>query len=96
MQVPGEESTLACLAPTVEMAQEPRPLAGVVTVIGGGNTAMDAARTARRLAGKVIVATAHAGRDAGRPDGDRGAGRRRHPLVERAAPQELVTISRGG
>jgi len=100
MRVPGEEDTegvLKGLDFLVEMAQEPQPLKGVVTVIGGGNTAMDAARTAWRLgADKVIVVyrrtRAEMPADPMEIEAllDEGI-----QLVELAAPQELVTNKKG-
>jgi formate dehydrogenase major subunit len=59
MRVEGEFDTEgivsgACFLP--EMTEHPEPLTGTVVVVGGGNTAMDVARTSWRLgADKVII-----------------------------------------
>lgn len=59
MRVEGEFDTQgvvqgASLLP--QLAENPRPLSGTIVVVGGGNTAMDVARTCWRLgADKVIV-----------------------------------------
>ncbi|MBU1918900.1 MAG: FAD-dependent oxidoreductase [bacterium] len=60
MGVDGEHNTEGVVTGVdylVEKAQNPGPVLGTVLVIGGGNTAMDAARTSWRLgADKVIIA----------------------------------------
>ena len=38
-----------------EMAREPQQLSGIVVVVGGGNTAMDASRTAWRLGAERVI-----------------------------------------
>jgi formate dehydrogenase major subunit len=53
---PGEELSLSGLEFLQRVAEGERPALGrSVTVIGGGNTAMDSARTARRLGAEVRV-----------------------------------------
>ncbi|MFC1739465.1 FAD-dependent oxidoreductase [Planctomycetota bacterium] len=59
MRVEGEFDTEGIVAGTKflrEKTENPEPLSGTIVVVGGGNTAMDAARTAWRLgAEKVII-----------------------------------------
>ena len=59
MRVKGEfetEGVVSGVAYLIEKAQKPEPVAGTIIVVGGGNTAMDAARTSWRLgADKVIL-----------------------------------------
>jgi formate dehydrogenase major subunit len=59
MSVEGEEDTEGVVTGVeylIDKAQKPNPVSGIVVVIGGGNTAMDAARTSWRLgADKVII-----------------------------------------
>jgi len=59
MRVDGEfetEGVVSGVDYLVEKAGEPTPVEGTVLVVGGGNTAMDAARTSWRLgADKVII-----------------------------------------
>lgn len=59
MRVEGEfgtEGVVFGVTYLIEKAQKPEPVAGTILVIGGGNTAMDAARTSWRLgADKVII-----------------------------------------
>lgn len=59
MGVGGEfdtEGVVSGVAYLIEKAQKPDPVSGTVLVVGGGNTAMDAARTSWRLgADKVII-----------------------------------------
>ena len=100
MQVPGEEDTpgvLKGLDFLIDMAQKPRPITGTVVVVGGGNTAMDAARTARRLGAEKVVLVYRRTRTEMPADPmeidaslDEGI-----DLVELAAPQELVLNDAG-
>jgi formate dehydrogenase major subunit len=100
MQVPGEENTpgvLKGLDFLIEMAQTPKPIKGTVVVIGGGNTAMDAARTSWRLgADKVLVVyrrtIAEMPAD---PMEILALQEESIAIVELAAPQELVTDASG-
>ena len=59
MRVSGEfdtEGIVSGVAYLIEKAQKPEPVSGTIIVVGGGNTAMDAARTSWRLgADKVIL-----------------------------------------
>ncbi len=59
MRVEGEfdtEGVVSGVEYLIEKAQKPEPVSGTVVVVGGGNTAMDAARTSWRLgAYKVII-----------------------------------------
>ena len=59
MRVEGEFETEGIVSGAdflPEMAEDPKPLTGTIVVVGGGNTAMDVARTSWRLgADKVIV-----------------------------------------
>ncbi len=59
MRVEGEfetEGVLSGVEYLIEKAQRPEPISGTVIVVGGGNTAMDVARTSWRLgADKVIL-----------------------------------------
>ncbi len=59
MRVAGEfetEGVVSGVAYLIEKAQKPEPVTGTILVVGGGNTAMDAARTSWRLgADKVII-----------------------------------------
>ncbi|OPL18238.1 MAG: hypothetical protein AVO35_06960 [Candidatus Aegiribacteria sp. MLS_C] len=59
MRVEGEYDTEGVVTGAdflVEKADDPEPVSGTVVVVGGGNTAMDAARTSWRLnADKVII-----------------------------------------
>ncbi len=59
MRVEGEFDTEGVVTGAeflVEKAENPKPVSGTVVVVGGGNTAMDAARTSWRLnADKVII-----------------------------------------
>jgi formate dehydrogenase major subunit len=100
MRVPGEEDTegvLKGLDFLMEMAQEPKPLDGVVTVIGGGNTAMDAARTARRLGADKVIVVYRRKREQMPADPMEIVAAREEgiDLVELGAPQELVTDASG-
>jgi formate dehydrogenase major subunit len=101
MGVPGEENTpgvLRGLEFLIEMAQEPKPMHGTVVVVGGGNTAMDAARTSRRLGAEKVVLIYRRTRvempadpmevEAAREEGI--------DLIELGAPQELITNAQGG
>jgi formate dehydrogenase major subunit len=52
----GTEGVVSGVDYLIEKAQKPGPVTGTVLVVGGGNTAMDAARTSWRLgADKVII-----------------------------------------
>ncbi|MBN2559778.1 MAG: FAD-dependent oxidoreductase [Phycisphaerae bacterium] len=59
MRVGGEydtEGVVSGVAYLIEKAQKVEPVSGTILVVGGGNTAMDAARTSWRLgADKVII-----------------------------------------
>jgi formate dehydrogenase major subunit len=100
MQVPGEENTpgvLKGLDFLIEMAQAPQPVHGTVVVIGGGNTAMDAARTSWRLgADKVLViyrrTRAEMPADPMEVEALREEG---IDVIELGAPQELVVNAEG-
>jgi NADPH-dependent glutamate synthase beta subunit-like oxidoreductase len=71
------------------------PLAGPVVVIGGGNTALDAARCALRLGGEPVIVYRRRREDMpAHPDEVAEAEAEGIPLVEGAAPVEL--LGRGG
>ena len=95
MRVPGEEDTpgvLKGLDFLIEMAQEPKPMTGTVVVIGGGNTAMDAARTSWRLgADKVLVIYRRTKKEMPADPMEVEALREEGiDVIELGAPQELV------
>ena len=58
MGIPGEAETEGVVSGIDflrEMATSPRPVPGTVAVVGGGNTAMDVARTAWRLGAEKVL-----------------------------------------
>jgi len=58
MRVKGEfdtEGVVSGVEYLIEKAQKPEPVAGTVIVVGGGNTAMDAARTSWRLGADEVI-----------------------------------------
>ena len=101
MRVPGEEDTegvLKGLDFLMEVAQdETKTLDGTVVVVGGGNTAMDAARTSIRIgADKVIVVYRRMREQMPADPMEIEASREEGiDLIELAAPQELVVDKKG-
>ncbi|MBN2083383.1 FAD-dependent oxidoreductase [bacterium] len=100
MGVQGEEDTegvLKGLEFLMDMAQEAKPINGTVIVIGGGNTAMDAARTSWRLgADKVIVVYRRTrAQMPADPMEVEALAEEGIEIIELAAPQELVTNQSG-